>query len=180
MSTLSEMHEKCLSEMTCMKCASGVQDQIRKCYGVQEPKHAKTSCTMTRSHNGHHALVPKVAGHSSSKQLQTLDSPHRFTQAVGIRQSHPGCLPHAPFSATLATPPTHSGCLVQEAVSHGVPSEDGPRTGIPENSLILYSGLIVVKVVGCVSIYSSFMHIPQPLRESGIARGWAHCNSTYM
>ena len=31
-------------------------------------------------------------------------------------------------------------------------SDDGPRVGIPGKALILYSGLIVTKVVGCVPL----------------------------
>ena len=36
-------------------------------------------------------------------------------------------------------------------------SEDGPRVGIPKNALILYSMLIVIKVVGCVLIHCTHL-----------------------
>ena len=35
--------------------------------------------------------------------------------------------------------------------------KDGPRVGIPEKTFILYSGLIVIKVVGYASTYISLI-----------------------
>ena len=58
-------------------------------------------------------------------------------------------------------------------------SEDGSRVRILEKALTFYSGLIVIKVVGCVPISKSHVYLPQPVGESVIIKG-ATCTYLYI